>query len=36
MVTYQISDWIKSGLHLADESFYQTDQIKPSIFVLSK
>ena len=31
MVTYQLSDWIKAGVHLGEASFFQTDQIVPSI-----
>ena len=27
MVTNQLTDWIKAGVHLDEESFFQTNQI---------
>ena len=43
MITYQLGDWIKAGVNLREEfmgsvplSFFQTDQIHPSILVSSK
>ena len=29
MVTYQLRDCIKAGVHLGEKSFFQTDQIVP-------
>ena len=36
MVTYQLNDWIKAGVHLGDGSFFKTDQILPSMLKISE
>ena len=36
MVAYRLSDWIKAGVHIGEESFFQTDQSVPEILVSSK